>query len=204
MRAGSVWGSLAELTDRARLAAPRDLKGVRAQDICRHWLSKQRAARITSAYVDPKTGNATLRSYHHVWSTMSPDRTSLTDYPTNARKRPPGRDLQALSAEPGVDSLGDRSPTSFEHHVVTHVGEEFRFGTVCACRCVYFFRGDRAVIVGPEDQQRRGHTFRPGQVEQTVDAGAGALFLEPRRVVQDFGVRQCARRRIFPVRAGAC
>ena len=59
------------------------------------------------------------------------------------------RALQSVSAEPRVDSFSDGSPARLEHHVVTDVGEEFCFGAICACRCAYFFRGDRAVTVGP-------------------------------------------------------
>ncbi len=64
-------------------------------------------------------------------------------------KRRQARALHSVSAEPRVDSFSDGNPPGLEHHVVTHVGEEFCFGAICACRCAYFFPGMRAVIVGP-------------------------------------------------------
>jgi hypothetical protein len=47
-----------------------------------------------------------------------------------------------------VDSVGDGSPPGFQHHVVTHAGEEFCFGAICARRRKYFFSGMGAVIIG--------------------------------------------------------
>lgn len=48
------------------------------------------------------------------------------------------RKLVALSAEPGVDSSGNGDPPGFEHHVVTHVGEDFCSGAVGTCGGVHF------------------------------------------------------------------
>ena len=59
------------------------------------------------------------------------------------------RASQPVSAEPVVDSFSHSSPSRLEHDVVTHVGEEFCFGVICARRCAYFFRGVRAVVLGP-------------------------------------------------------
>ena len=68
-----------------------------------------------------------------------------------------------MSAEPGVDSFSDGSPAGLEHHVVTHVGEEFCFGAICACRCKYFFSGVGAVIIG---------ALGPAAASSPVSAGA--------------------------------
>jgi len=56
--------------------------------------------------------------------------------------------LKPVRAEPGVDSFSDSSPPGLQHHVVTHVGEEFRFGAICARRRKYFLSGMGAVVVG--------------------------------------------------------
>ena len=81
-------------------------------------------------------------------SFLDPER-SVTDPAPTSHKAAPGVALQPVSVEPCVDSFSYSSPSRLEHHVVTHVGEEFCFGAICACRCAYFFRGDRAVIEGP-------------------------------------------------------
>ena len=82
---------------------------------------------------------------------------------------------------------------------MAHIGEEFCPGTVRACRGAYFFLGVRAVIVGAQDQQRCVYPFRPRQAEhKAVEADSCALFLEPRRVVQDLGVRHLCGEESLP------
>lgn len=73
-----------------------------------------------------------------------------TRTPTRRQSRHPTSDhvpiwrsrLQPPSVEPRVDSFRDNSPSGLEHHVVSHIGEEFGFGAICTCRCVHFVRRD--------------------------------------------------------------
>jgi hypothetical protein len=59
------------------------------------------------------------------------------------------RALQPVSAKPIVYSFRHSIPSSLEHHAVTHVGKKLCLGAICPCRCAYFFRGVRAVILRP-------------------------------------------------------
>ena len=49
-----------------------------------------------------------------------------------------------MSAEPGVDSFSDGSPAGLQHHLVTHVGDEFCSGSICARRPDFYHCGGSA------------------------------------------------------------
>ena len=107
--------------------------------------------------------NPTMRGLAHLPLELVPARPGVTATGTTRRRhdvrisRKPvmrrrtvemPRALQPVRAEPGVDSFSDGSPPGLQHHVVTHVGEEFCFGAICARRRKYFFSGMGAVIIG--------------------------------------------------------
>jgi len=58
---------------------------------------------------------------------------------------------QPSTCEPTDDPLGDRLPPGLEHHVVAHVGEDFRLGAVCAGGRACFRHGEASIVAcGPE------------------------------------------------------
>ena len=116
----------------AKNARPCTVFGIRGPGGSRNYLG------CLPCHVFPAFPSSSCR-YQKV-SDVAPSgrRLAAATRPTSAGRR--AANLQPLSAEPCVDSLSDRSPTPFEHHVVAHIGEDFCFGTVCACRYVYFSR----------------------------------------------------------------
>lgn len=79
-----------------------------------------------------------------------------------------------------MDSLGNGEPPGTEHHIVTHVGEDFCLSAVGTCGGMHFLWGDAAVAFGTQYQQWRAHPVRFGQIEKHhVECGpSGLLVLE--------------------------
>lgn len=63
--------------------------------------------------------------------------------------------LESMGAEPRMNSFGNGSPFGLEHHVMTHVGEEFGLGPVRTRHSAYFVRGDASVTLRTQDKHRR-------------------------------------------------
>jgi hypothetical protein len=85
-----------------------------------------------------------------------------------------------------MDSFGDSCPSGLEHHLVSHVGEDFCLGAIRACCFTHFVCGEAVVKFGTQNQHRRGHALGSGQVEeQCVGRDSSALVLDPSGAVRD-------------------
>src|SRR5689334_12795865 len=94
--------------------------------------------------------------------------------------------------EPRVDSFGDGSPSWLEHHVVTHVGEDLRLGTVYRSGGTNLALGHDSVVLGAQYQHwDTVDVFGFDQIEgEHVKEASVALVLESLMMRVDLLIRR--------------
>ena len=97
------------------------------------------------------------------------------------------------AGEPTIDPFGDRLPSGLKHHVVAHVGEDFRLGAVRPRRLMYLGQpslGPGFVASGSQDEKRCRDALGAASGESgAVEPSPSAGFLEPSSVAHYIGFR---------------